>query len=101
MLGQKKGGSAADSLALAQADRVGRRRPVVPPLDLDEGDDAAPPGDQVDLALLATPVPRHDSPAAQTQGGGGKELGQAAGAPGLAPGRQAHGTAAFSAMARA
>ena len=52
-------------------------------LDLDEGEDAAAPGDQVDLADRRAGAHGEDPPALQPQPPGGEPLGPAAAALGL------------------
>ncbi len=71
-------GGAADTPALARGDRFEGKCPVDARLDLDEGDQTAAPGDDVDLADRRAVTPRQDAPTAYPQMPRAKRLGVAA-----------------------
>src|SRR5690606_2918715 len=79
---QEQLGGAHGALALALAERGERLLEIGARLDLDEGEQTAAPGDQVDLAERSAKAPGEDAVAAQAQAPGGEALGPTP--PGLA-----------------
>jgi hypothetical protein len=80
---QEQLGRARGALPLLQAQRDQSLLEVATRLDLDEGDQTAAPGDQIDLAERRAKAPGDDAIAAQAQASRGHAFRPAA--PGLAP----------------
>src|ERR1700690_3440845 len=82
---QKCRGRPRDAPALVPGQRFGRRSPIGAGLHFDEGDDAAPAGDDVDLAQAALQVARQDAIPGQAESQDGQALGAPTPEPCLAP----------------
>jgi hypothetical protein len=84
---QKRRRRAVDTPPLTRQQRGCGAVEIAPRLHLDNGKDAAPPGDDVDLSRGAAPVDGNDAPAAQAQMPAAQPLGDAAAALGAMPRR--------------
>ena len=102
MARHEQAGGARDPAELPAAQGVGRRFGVGTGLDLDEGQQVAAPGHDVDLAELWLVAPREDGLAGQAQPPDRAPFGGVTQAMRSLPGRDGHDEASrFSSSARA
>jgi hypothetical protein len=94
---QVEAGGPGDPLLLARQERLEGHGPRGAVLDLDEQDELAAPGDEVDLAERRGEAPGEDAKALEPQEPGGQGLGQPAGALAALP---AHGRSRARVKAR-
>lgn len=79
MAGEKQASGLGDAAALARPDGFAGRAEIAARLDLDEEDQLAAPGDDVDLADWGAPIARQNAPAGEPQAPNGEAFAAPAG----------------------